>query len=361
MMNAITVDPQKLAIIKPFTDVFRTRQRRFGINPRIDYQLNAKNTLTVRYGFTRADIQGAGIGGFNLVSRGIHPENTNHTLQVTETAVLGKNIINETRFQFFRTYGPNVANDLTPAIQVLGSFNVGGAQVGHSFDARNSYELQNYTSIINGNHSWKLGARLRRESNDNISPQNFGGTFSFGGSDREPSLDANGRPICAAQPVLTPVTSIERYRFTLLMQQGGCSAADIRRLGGGATQFSINAGNPQISASQFDVGFFVGDDWRVRPNLTLSLGLRYETQNNIHDRRDFSPRLTVAWAPGPTKGNAPPKTVIRAGFGVFYDRFSLSNTLTALRYNGIVQQQFVITNPDFFPTIPPIPPLNGFH
>src|SRR5207244_1686916 len=123
----------------------------------------------------------------------------------------------------------------------------------------------------------------------------------------------------------------------------------------------INAGNPQISASQFDVGLFVGDDWRVRPNLTLSLGLRYETQNNIHDLRDFSPRLTVAWAPGPKKGNARPKTVVRAGLGVFYDRFSLSNMLTALRYNGIVQQQFVISNPDFFPTIPSIASLAGFQ
>jgi hypothetical protein len=141
IINAITLDPQTLAIINPFTDVFRTRQRRFGINPRLDYQLNPKNTLTVRYGFTHADIQGAGIGGFNLITRGTHPENTNHTLQVTETAVLGKNIINETRFQFFRTYGPNVANDLSPALQVLGSFNGGGAQVGRSFDARNSYEL----------------------------------------------------------------------------------------------------------------------------------------------------------------------------------------------------------------------------
>src|SRR5258706_581627 len=246
IINAITLDPHTLAIINPFTDMFRTKQRRFGINPRIDYQINPKNTLTVRYGFIRADIQGAGIGGFNLISRGTNPENTNHTLQVTETAVLGKNVINETRFQFFRTYGPNVANDLSPAIQVLGSFNGGGAQVGHSFDARNSYELQNYTSIISSNHSWKFGARLRRESDDNISPQNFGGTFSFGGSDREPSLDASGRPICAGQPVLAPGTSIERYRFTLLMQQIGCSAADSRSVGGGATQFSINARNPEI-------------------------------------------------------------------------------------------------------------------
>src|SRR5207248_9996046 len=64
IINAITLDLQKLAIINPFTDVFRTRQQRFGINPRIDYQLNPKNTLTARYGFTRSDIQDAGIDRF---------------------------------------------------------------------------------------------------------------------------------------------------------------------------------------------------------------------------------------------------------------------------------------------------------
>jgi hypothetical protein len=358
VINAVTLDPQTLVIIDPFTDVFRTRQRRFGINPRIDYQINLKNTLTVRYGFTKADIQGAGIGGFNLVSRGTHPENKNQTLQVTETAVLGKSTINETRFQIFRTYGPNIADDLNPALQVLGSFNGGGGQVGHSSDVRTSYELQNYTSIITGTHSWKFGIRLRRETDDNISPQNFGGTFSFGGG-TAPVLDANNQPLPG--PVLAPITSIERYRRTLLFQQLGYSPLQIRTLGGGATQFTISAGNPEIAGGQFDVGLFVGDDWRIRPNLTLNLGLRYETQSNIHDWRDFSPRLTVAWAPGATKRNARTKTVVRAGFGVFYDRFALSNTLTALRYNGIVQRQYVITNPDFFPAIPSIPALAAFQ
>ena len=358
IINAVTLDSQTLVIIDPFTEVFRTRQRRFGINPRVDYQINLKNTLTVRYGFTTADIQGAGIGGFNLVSRGTHPENKNQTLQVTETAVLGKSTINETRFQFFRTYGPNIADDLSPALLVLGSFNGGGAQVGHSSDARTSYELQNYTSIISGNHSLKFGARLRRETDDNISPQNFGGTFSFGGG-TAPELDANNQPLPG--PVLAPITSIERYRRTLLFQQLGYSPLQIRVSGGGATQFTINAGNPEIAGSQFDLGLFVGDDWRVRPNLTLSFGLRYEAQSNIHDWRDFSPRLTVAWAPGATKQNAKTKTVVRAGFGLFYDRFALSNTLTALRYDRIVQQQYVITNPDFFPVIPSIPSLAAFQ
>jgi hypothetical protein len=47
-------------------------------------------------------------------------------------------------------------------------------------------------------------------------------------------------------------------------------------------------------------------------------------------------------------------TVVRAGFGMFYDRFALSNMLTAQRYNGVVQQQYVIANPDFYPAAPPV-------
>jgi len=362
IINTIILDPVTLGIINPFTDTPRTPQRRVGVNPRIDYQLNPTNTLIVRYGFTRSDIRDAGIGGFNLASRGFHAASINQSVQITETAVLSASVINETRFQFFHVEAETIANSLSPAIQVLGSFNGGGAQVGHSFDARNNYELQNITFIVRGTHSWKFGIRLRGETDDNTSPQNFGGTFTFGGG-TAPVLDSNNQPVLDAtgQPELAPITSIERYRRTLVFQQLGFTALQVRLLGGGATQFSINAGDPRLSAGQFDVGAFAGDDWRLRPNLTLSLGLRYETQTNIHDWRGVAPRIGIAWAPGGTKGNAHPKTVLRAGFGTFYDRFSLSNTLTAQRYNGVVQQQFVVTNPDFFPTIPPISVIAGFQ
>jgi hypothetical protein len=130
IINAIILDPVTLAIINPFTDTPRTPQRRVGVNPRIDYQLNPKNTLTIRYGFTRSDIRDAGIGSFNLTSRGYHSEIINHSVQITETAVLSASVINETRFQFFHVDAETIANSLSPAIQVLGSFNGGGAQVG---------------------------------------------------------------------------------------------------------------------------------------------------------------------------------------------------------------------------------------
>ena len=97
------------------------------------------------------------------------------------------------------------------------------------------------------------------------------------------------------------------------------------------------------NVNQVDVGAFVGDDWRVKPNLTLSLGLRFETQTNIHDWHDWAPRIGFAWAPGQSKNNPRPKTVFRGGFGIFYDRVSEQNILTAERFNGILQQQYVVT------------------
>jgi hypothetical protein len=83
-------------------------------------------------------------------------------------------------------------------------------------------------------------------------------------------------------------------------------------------------------------------------------------QSNISDWKNFAPRIGVAWAlGGGNQGQA--STVVRVGFGMFYDRFPLSSTLAAERFNGIVQQQFVITDPDFFPNIPAISTLPGLQ
>jgi hypothetical protein len=335
VVNAVTLD----SFPARFTDTPVAQQRRSLISPRVDYQLGANNTLTMRYTFNREEIHNSGIGGLNLAARGYLEDHRSQTIQLIETAVLSTSVINESRFQYFRPSTELTANTPGAAIQVLGSFNSGGAQVGHSTDTQNTYEFQNYTSMVRGPHSWRWGVRLRGAVDQSDSPQNFGGTFTFGGGDNYDSL--------------------ERYRRTLAYMQQGLSPAQIRALGGGATQFTINTGNPLIDAGQFDLGAFVGDDWKVRPNLTLSMGLRYETQTNIHGHHDFAPRIGVAWAPRAKGSRSRPKSVIRAGFGMFYDRFPLSGTIAAMRYNGIVQQQYVIANPDFFPLVPPISSLGG--
>ncbi len=146
------------------------------------------------------------------------------------------------------------------------------------------------------------------------------------------------------------------------MQQGiaaGLPLSTIIANGGGPFQYNFNAGNPLISGKQFDAGPFVQDDWRVKPNITLSLGLRYEVQQNTSDYGDIAPRIGLAWGVGPTNNRArTPKTVVRAGFGIFYTRFPLGDTTAAERFNGTTQVSYTITNPTFFPQAGvPIPSL----
>ena len=336
--NGIRVDPATLAT-QPFASVVTVPGRFTNVSPRVDYQLNEANTLMFRYGITHSDVRDNGIGGFDLAARGYHSQFTNQTVQAADTVVLGTTI-NESRFQYYRAASQELANTSGPAIQVLGAFNDGGSQFGRTFDTQNSYEFQNNTSRLHKAHALRFGVRLRGQTDDSVSPQNFNGTFTFGGG---------------------AVSSIEQYRRTLAYQQLGYSPAEIRALGGGATQFSITSGMPEISARQVDLAVFAGDEWRVRPNLTLSLGTRYESQTNVHDWRDFAPRLAIAWAPGASAENPRAKTVIRAGFGMFYDRFPLANTLAAARFNGIVQRQYVVANPDFFPVVLDPAALAGFQ
>ena len=144
-------------------------------------------------------------------------------------------------------------------------------------------------------------------------------------------------------------SSLNAYIATLQGLQQNLSFAQIVANGGGAFQYVVAGGDP-LSARQsggcraLHSGRLARDSQRH-----LSLGLRYEAQTNIHDKGDFAPRIGVAWGLGGNQGRLrQPKTVIRAGFGLFYDRFALAQVLNAERFNGMVQQRYVVQNPQFF-------------
>lgn len=230
IVNAVVLDPLTLTPVA-FTDTPVTPQKRFGINPRIDYQINQKHTLVARYNFNHTDITDSGIGGFNLRSRAVEAKGTSHTLQLTETAVMNSTTINETRFQFIHATAETIPNSSNPALFVLSSFNGGGAQTGHASSTQNSFELQNNTSIAAGKHFWRFGARLREDKITDVSPRNFGGSFTFGGGNAlAPTVVNPSSCSLPANPTLSAITSIERYRRTLIFQQLGCSSAQIRAL-----------------------------------------------------------------------------------------------------------------------------------
>ena len=292
--------------------------RRTSFSPRVDYQINQNHTVVARYSYSRNE-RILGVGGFLLPELQYPNENSEHNFQITETAIINKTIVNETRFQFDHSQSRSDGNNTIPTTQVLDAFTGGGSQVGQASNTEDEWELTNITSFALGSHALKFGARMRHTSITDISPQNFGGTFTF--------------------------SSINAYRATVL------------GLLQGATQFSISAGTPETKVKQFDFGGFLQDDWKLRPNFTLSLGLRYENQSNIDSSLNFAPRIGFAWSPG---GGQQAKTVVRGGFGVFYDRVGENLTLQANRLNGVNQQQFIVSNPNFFPSIPTVSQLEQF-
>jgi hypothetical protein len=307
---------------------------RTNIAPRIDYQVSANNTLTGRYQYYRDTQQNAGVGGSVLPEAGYDTTSTEHTVQITDTQVLGTKVINETRFQYLRdnsdqtpvttplqTLPPGFTTDAS--INVIGAFSGGRASSGAQTDHQDHYELQNYTSIAQGNHFLKFGGRLRAVHEVNTSSAGFNGTFTF------PNITAY---VDAVNALAAGATQTQ-----------------------GPTQFTLDATQsstvPTVPVTVVDAGLYVQDDWKVRPNFTLSSGLRFETQNAIHDHGDWAPRLSFAWGIG-GGGKSAPKTVLRAGFGLFYDRFTQNLVLNADRLNGITQQQYAVSCP---PSQPPQP------
>jgi hypothetical protein len=319
--------------------------RRFtNFGPRLDYAINPRNTLVARFSYNHtSQLQGLG-GGFALPERGYNNVTSSKVFQVTETAVLNATMINETRFQYSHNDPTSEGDNSIPVLNVSSAFSGGSSGVGIATNSTNRWELGNFTSMQKGNHAIKFGGRVRGVSITDTNPNLFGGQWTFNGG-------------------LTGLTSIQRYQKTLQLQQAGMTPAQIRAAGGGAAGFSINSGNPTASVSQYDIEPYVQDDWRYRPNLTFSYGLRYEIQNNAHSKLDFAPRVAVAWSPGASDSAHPPKTVIRAGTGIFYNRFNEGSTLQTVRFNGVNQKSFSFaesTNP-LIPTDPStLAVLNSF-
>lgn len=349
VINGAVLDPGSLAIVSPYSAVDNVAQHRILATPDVDYQLSDKNTLSMRYRVTEADIPNSGLGGFYLPESADHAHTLAQTAQIVDTAVLSEKAVNETRFQYFNLGTSKVAVNSGATIQVLNAFTGGASTLGNSSDVQRDFELQNISTLTEGRHVWHFGARLRGTLENNISQQYFNGLFTFGGT-TAPELDANNQPVkdAGGNTVTVSLSSIQQYQRTLMLQKAGYTSAQIAALGGGATQFTMSAGNPLVSDAQTDIGLFGGDTWKIRPNITLDLGLRYEAQTNIGDHGDFAPRIAVSWSPKWSHD----KTVLRGGYGVFYDRITLINTLNAERYNGTRQQQFIVQNPAFYPAIP---------
>jgi len=314
-------------------------RQRTNLSPRLDWALSKNNTLTARYQYYRDTETNNCVGLFSLPSQACSTTSTEDTVQIGDTQVYGSKIINETRFQYVRDNSLQNPEDTNPTVNVIGAFSGGGSGAGNSNDRQNHYELQNYTSLIHGNHVLKFGGRFRATQDTNYSRAGFNGTFTFSSLSTPGDVPPPAQPCTIGANPACPIS--ELYAEQVLT--GVVSGTPY------ATTLTYTTGLPTSEVTYYDFEPYIQDDWRVRPNITLSAGLRFETQNSIHDHGDFAPRVGFAWGVGGR--STPPKVVIRGGYGIFYNRFQSGQILNVERFNGVTQQQFTINNPTCFPGV----------
>lgn len=290
------------------------------VNPRIDVQLSANNTLSLRDSFYRTSLTGQDVGTLNLPSQSASILSEENALQLSETYLVNAQFVNETHFQWSHIINNQEAASVMPAVTVQGAFTSGGNSGGSERDTQNNFELQNYSTTTKGNQTLRFGTRLRIYDDMSFSNAGQNGTYTF---DTVAAYQA-GQP--------------SQYLATVI-------------------------NNPLINVKLFDGAIYFQDDWKVKPGFGVGMGLRFEGQNRIHDHNDWAPRVAVAWSPGLHGGGAP-KTIIRAGYGWFYNRFTVPNSFAgsysgtpyialAIHDNGINQTGYIVNNPAFFdPSVP---------
>lgn len=340
VISAVTLDSNFNQT--PFSAFAPNPRTRTEISPRFDFQLSKNNTLTLRYQYEGGKEVNSGIGQFSLPSVGFNQRNSEQNFQASDTQIIGTKVVTETRFRYSHEISSDIARSFQPTISVLDAFTGGGSGRGNSSDSQKRYEFQSYTSVALAKNLVKFGGRLRAFRQSESSVSNFNGNFTFG-----------ARPVCTKDGFCQNITSLQSYQITareldrLKIGPGrkltDDEARSIIALGGGPSQFSITTGSPLAAVTVYDAGLYVQDDFRLRQNITVSAGLRFETQNDIHDHADIAPRLGIAWGIGRGK-SASPKTVVRAGYGIFYDRFGQDLLLQAERSNGINTQQHIFSN-----------------
>jgi hypothetical protein len=258
---------------------------------RIDHQLNDRNQLSARYSLYHITAANSRtVGGLNAISRGSGLDDTDQTVQVSNVTMLSSRTLNEARFQYTNSrLGAPINDTIGPAVGIGGVANFGSATSSPLARDINLFEVVDNVSTQRGAHSPKAGVDLLYNRVNIVFPGALPGVYAFN------SLNA----------FLTGNYSTFQQAF------------------GAASQFQSNP----------NIGFFGQDEWRVRSNFTINAGLRYDLQflpTPIQtDTNNFAPRLGFAFSPGDRK------TVVRASFGIYYDRIPLRATSNALQRDGL--------------------------
>src|SRR5689334_656336 len=335
--------------IFPITD--RTTFNSF----RLDHLITSKHQFTFRFGYNPSTITGIQVEsqnqslGQNDFSRTGIQTLRDSSVVATLTSTLSNKVVNEGRFNFGERRATfKSQNGDAVAFNISGTAFIGRELFSPVVRTETRYEFTDNVNFVTGNHNFKFGGDFAFvKIPEAIFELNFAGLFNFGGLSA-----ATLNPAFAGAPDFTPV------------QQYGL---------GFPANFIQGFGNPVSSISNKPMAFFAQDSWKVRPNLTLNYGVRYDyeitekiptlpfrdplsginltaadvlaaqdamgvQQGFPRDKNNWAPRLAVAWDPW---GDG--KTSIRAAFGIFYDHPLLAIAFNSDIADAVQQQQGILT------------------
>ena len=280
-----------------FSDLAYRPSRRLNIDARVEHVLTKTHTARLQFQRNAGVQNNLGVGDFDLPARGYGQEQTEYIARFADSGVFGKKYFNELRVQarWLQTEARSVSIGQT--ILVPGAFNDGSAQ---RFGGRKQFDLE-----IADNVDYALEKHGVR----------FGGQFEAGRYRSDESTNRLGT-----------------FQF-----------ADLAAFEAGLpTQFSQRIGDPFVAYPQYQFGWYVQDDFRLRKNLTVSYGVRHEMQSHVPGKFNFAPRLGFVWSP---KKNG--SITLRGGAGIFYDWFAAQVYEQTLRVDGERQRDRVIVNPAY--------------
>ena len=280
-----------------FNNSQRSPSNQFNFNGRLTHNASRFQTINLAYSYNKNDSRNLGIGGFDLSERAFNLNSQSNQIRYSQVGNVGKRFYNEFRLQYENEISKTVSVSKDSTIIVLDAFTKGSAGNDSNIRQQTLSAADNFLWGIK-NHALKVGAVLDYQRRATISAENQFGTFTFS------------------------------------------SLADF--LSNQPSIFTQNSGNRKVKISQFRLGAFIQDDFRIHKSLMLSLGLRYERQNNLTDNNNFSPRLGFVWSP-----KEDGKTTFRGGVGIFYNWLESNDLATVLSQNENQPGSTIIINPGF--------------
>src|SRR5271163_4718156 len=295
---------------------------------RTDWQLNAKNMLAATYSANINNSDNVGSGGLVLEEAGYGSTVSEQNLRLTDIFTLSPTLLHETHIGFAWKNTTDVPLSTAPSLQVAGAFTGGGATAGPLQNRERDLEIDDDILWTHHKHSVKIGVASLGILVHDVDPDTFNGAFVFGGG-LAPALDNSGQQ--------TVISGLEQYRRTLLSLPGGVP-----------TSYSVTQGEPLVPFAQWRVALFAQDQWKVKPNLSLALGIRYALQTSPASFGNLVPRVGIAWSPDRKQ-----RWVIHARGGLFNGAVLPDVTTEAYRLNGVRQTQTLLYSPSF--TVPLVP------